>query len=135
MWSFTKVKLNTGKREGGRIVSESHGKQHDGLTEWRVNAISNQVLGARIPRDNGQDEIVGSGNYCYASISEVSIDENKNTTIERLPWLTLKALKYCWDCCPGPSVRKISFRNQATTKMTKMQQHNTNSDIQRYNFK
>ena len=38
---------------------------------------SNQVLGGWIARDNGQDQIVRSGNYCCSSIRVVSIDENK----------------------------------------------------------
>ena len=80
----------------GRIFLESHGKQHGGYkggqTQWRVNTMPNQVLGVRIPRDNGQDQIVRSGNYNWSSIRVVSIDENKNTAIERLPWLTLKRL-------------------------------------------
>ena len=57
-----------------------------------VNAMPNQVLDIRIPQDNGQDQKVQSGNYYYSSIRVASIDENKNTAIERLPWLTLKLL-------------------------------------------
>ena len=54
--------------------------------------MPNQVLGVQILQFNWQDQIVRSGNYCCSSIKEVSIDENKNTAIERLPWLTLKPL-------------------------------------------
>ena len=54
--------------------------------------MPNQVLGLRIPRDNGLDLITWSGNYCYSPIRVASLDENKNAAIERLPWLTLKPL-------------------------------------------
>ena len=62
-------------------------------TQWRVNAMPNQVLGVLIPRDNGQDQIVQSGNYCCSSIGMASKDENKNIAIEILTWLTLKPLE------------------------------------------
>ena len=51
--------------------------------------------------DNGQDQIVRLGNYCCSSTRVASIDENKNTAIERLSWLILKppvqtALLFAW---------------------------------------
>ena len=46
--------------------------------------MPNQVLGVGIPLDNGQDQIIKSGNYCCSSIRVASIDENKNTAIGRL---------------------------------------------------
>ena len=35
------------------------------------------MLGGRIPRDNGQDQIVRSRNYCCSSFKVASMDENK----------------------------------------------------------
>ena len=52
--------------------------------------MPNQVLAIQILCDNSQDQIVWSGNYCCLWVA--SIDENKNTAIERLPWLTFKPL-------------------------------------------
>ena len=63
-----------------------------GQTLRRFNAMSNQVLGERILRFNRQNQIVRLGNYSWSSIGVAALDENKNTTIERLPWLTLKTL-------------------------------------------
>ena len=73
-----------------------------------------------------------------------SIDENKNTAIERLPNLILKPLVQttslfarvkkgvsCWGWSPSPNVQKISNIHQTETNITKMLNHNTNSDIQR----
>ena len=54
--------------------------------------MPNQVLGVRIRWDNDQDQRVRSGNYCCLSIWVASIDETKNTAIERLPWFILKPL-------------------------------------------
>ena len=77
-------------------VPHVDGKQHGGRkgrqTQLWVNAMLHQVLGVRIPRDDGQGQIVRSGNYCCSSIRAASIDENKNTAIDRLLWLTLKPL-------------------------------------------
>ena len=41
--------------------------------------MPNQVLGVRILRFNGHDQIVRSGNYCRSSITVASIDKNKNS--------------------------------------------------------
>ena len=41
--------------------------------------MPNTVLGIRIPRFNGKDQIVRSGNYCCSSVRVASIDENKNS--------------------------------------------------------
>ena len=118
-----------------------------GQTLWRVNAMTNQVLGIQILRDNGQDQIIRSGNCYCSSISVASIDENKNTAIERLPWIPLKTLirnrialrtgkKKCTSCkvwSPAPSVPKISYSAQTKKKkknITKMPTYNTNIDIQ-----
>ena len=61
-------------------------------TQWRFDAMPKQVLDIRNLRDNGQDQIVQSENYSSSSIMVAFIDENKNTAIERLPWLKHKPL-------------------------------------------
>ena len=68
----------------GSSISGCKGGQ---IQQW-VNGMPN----TRIPRDNGQDQIVWSGNYCCSSIMMASIGENKNTAIERLPWFIRKPL-------------------------------------------
>ena len=50
-----------------------------GQTLWRFNTMPNKILGIQILQDNGQDQIVPSGNYCCSSIRVASIDENKNS--------------------------------------------------------
>ena len=76
-------------RRGKDFFFRSHGKQRGerkyGRTQRQVNAMPNHVLGVRIPRDNGQDQIVRSGNNCCSPIRLASLDENKNMAIERLP--------------------------------------------------
>ena len=114
-----------------------------GQTLWWFNTIPKQILGIQIQRDNGQDQIVRSGNYCCSSIGVSSVDKNKNTAIERLPWFTLKPLvkttllfewvkkgRVLMRLEPWSQCSKISYRAQTKTKITKMQTHSTNSDIQ-----
>ena len=76
-----------GERFSFVLFLESHRKKHGGRkgeqTQWGF--MPNQVLGVRILRFNGQDQKVRSGIYCCSSIRVASIDENKNTAIERLP--------------------------------------------------
>ena len=93
----------------------SHGKQcgrqKDGQTQQWVNSKPSQVLGGRIPRNNGQDQIVQSGivsqsNYLILAVflwdlsTHLSIDENKNIVIERLPWLILYQSPTCSNIYP-----------------------------------
>ena len=69
------------KRIFPKIYIGSHGKQRGGpeggRNQRRVNSAPNQVLGGRIPRVNGQDQIVQTGNYCYSSFRVASMDKNK----------------------------------------------------------
>ena len=101
-----------------------------GLTLF--DAMPNQVLVIRILRDNGQDQIVLSGNYCWSYISLDSIDDNKNTAIERLQWHTLKQLVQTTSLFarvkkehvrlrlePWHQCLKISYRAQTKTELLK----------------
>ena len=103
-----------------------------GQTVWCFNAMPTQALGVWIPQLNGLDQIFRQGNYCCSSIRVASIDENKKKTKTAIAWHALK-----------PPVENASLftcikkRDEfcRETKITKMQTHNTNSDIQHSNLK
>ena len=95
--TFTKLKLNTGRRGKVFFLSKAIRSSMVDVKAsrqilWEFNPRPNQVMGIRIPRNNGQDQIVRSRYYCCSYIRVDSIDESKNTTIERLQWLTLKSI-------------------------------------------
>ena len=117
-----------------------------GQTRWLFNAMPHQALGVWILRFNNQDQIVRAGNNCSSSIRVASVDENKNshrkitmthtqtTCPNRIALHTgKKSSASCWCWSSDLTVRKISYRAQTKTKITKMQTHNTNRDIQRSN--
>ena len=152
MWTFTKFKLNAGRRtkkEEEDIFSKAMGSsmvdvKASGQTLWQFNAMPIQALGVWTLRFNGQDQIVRSGNYWCSSIMVASLDENENshrritTTHTQTTYTKRIAVRAgkkrgasYWGWSPGLSVRKISFRAQTKTNIIKMQTHNTNSYIQR----
>ena len=131
MWTFTKLKFNTGRKVmiffSKAIGSSMVDVKTNGQTKLRVNTMPNQVLDIRIPRDNGLDQIVRSGNYCC-----LSVDENKNshrkitmthTQISCPNRIALHVGKKrdasCWGWSPGPSARQISYKAQTKQELLK----------------
>ena len=68
LWTFIKLKRNTGRMGkdfflySNAMESSIEEVKASGQTLCRFNAMPNKILGIRILRDNGQDQIIRSGN-------------------------------------------------------------------------
>ena len=106
--------------------------------------MPNQVVSIWILWFNGQDQIVRLGNYCCSSIRVASIDENKNSHQKITMTHTQTTCPNCIALRTGKKgvhpaqVGALAsvFKKLATElkqKITKIQTHNTNSDVRTLN--
>ena len=125
----------------------SHGKQHGGCEARHMNSASDQWCTVNDNRywdcfwhftwcwmDKplmSTTRIKQSGNYCYSALRVASINEVKNTVIERLSWLSLKP--YVQTALPFMRVKKgrVLLRLElwlSVQKILQLQNASTNKD-------